>query len=110
MRISMILDEKKYIEQIIHRGTTNKDNLTDVLKYLHSEYGYGACLTTEVHQLFHDNYGYKNFSPFDFLDFAYRIDIGEFDNWFEEKNIPININYEYIDYLESTLSDLGLSA
>ena len=45
-----------------------------------------------------------------FLDFVYRIDTGEFDSWFEENNIPININYEYIEYLESTLSSLGLSA
>lgn len=86
------------------------DNLTDILKYLHNVYGIGACLTKEVHKLFHDNYGYKNFSAFDFLDFVYRIDIGEFDDWFEENNIPININYEYIEYLESTLSSLGLSA
>ena len=111
-----IVDETFNLVDIDKRSTVSDyteeefDNLTDVLKYLHSEYGYGACLTTEVHQLFHDNYGYKNFSPFDFLDFAYRIDIGEFDDWFKEKNIPININYEYIDYLESTLSDLGLSA
>ena len=111
-----IVDETFKLVDIDKRSTVSDyteeefDNLTDVLKYLHSEYGYGACLTTEVHQLFHDTYGYKNFSPFDFLDFAYRIDIGEFDDWFEEKSIPININYEYIDYLESTLSSLGLSA
>ena len=111
-----IVDETFELVDIDKRSTVSDyteeefDNLTDVLKYLHSEYGYGACLTTEVHQLFHDTYGYKNFSPFDFLDFAYRIDIGEFDDWFEEKSIPININYEYIDYLESTLSSLGLSA
>lgn len=86
------------------------DSLTNTLKYLHDEYGMGACLTKEIHKLFHDNYGYKDFSAFDFLDFAYRIDIGEFDDWFEENNMPININYEYIDYLESTLSYLGLSA
>lgn len=86
------------------------DDLTNILKYLHHEYGMGACLIQEIHKLFHDNYGYKNFSAFDFLDFVYRIDIGEFDAWFTGNDIPININYEYMDYLESTLSSLGLSA
>lgn len=52
----------------------------------------------------------KIFPPFDFLDFLYRIDIGEFDNWFDENNLKININYEYVEYLESTLSALAESA
>lgn len=50
-------------------------------------YGYGACINKEVHKLFHDNYGYTKFSPFDFLDFLYRIDVGEFDAWFKENNL-----------------------
>ena len=48
--------------------------------------------------------------PFDFLDFIYRIDIGEFDSWFEENNLKIDINYDYVDYLESTLTALAESA
>lgn len=84
--------------------------LTSVLKFLHGEYGFGACLTKEVHKLFHDNYGYKDFSAFDFLDFAYRVDNGEFADWFSSNSIPVNINFGYIEYLESTLSSLGLSA
>ena len=67
-------------------------------------------MTKEIHKLFHDNYGYKDFTAHDFLDFVYRIDIGEFDNWFVKNNIPIKINYEYIDYLEGTLSALDVSA
>lgn len=86
------------------------DNLTDTLKYLHNEYGYGACIIKDVHVLFHNTYGYKDFSPYDFLDFVYRIDVGEFDNWFKGNNLPIDINYEYVEYLESTLSALDLSA
>ena len=34
----------------------------------------------------------------------------EFDDWFEENKIPININYGYIEYLESTLSALDMGA
>ena len=86
------------------------DTLTDTLKYLHNEYGLGACVTKEVHKLFHDNYGYKDFTAYDFLDFVYRVNNGEFDNWFDKNNIPINININYIEYLESTLSSLGQSA
>ena len=80
------------------------------LKELHSIYGYGACINKEVHKLFHDNYGYTKFSPLDFLDFIYRIDIGEFDGWFEENNLKIDINYDYVDYLESTLIAIAESA
>lgn len=84
--------------------------LRSTLKDLHSVYGYGACVNKDVHKLFHDNYGYTKFSPFDFLDFIYRIDIGEFDSWFEENNLKIDINYDYVDYLESTLIALAESA
>lgn len=75
--------------------------LRDEVNYLHGLYGLGACLNKDVHKLFHDNYGYTGFTPEDFLDFVYRIDIGEFDDWFEENNIPININYDYVEYLEN---------
>lgn len=111
-----IVDETLFLVGIDKRNAVSDytpeefDNLTDVLKYLHIEYGFGACLTKEIYQLFHDNYGYKDFSAFDFLDFVYRIDIGEFDDWFVENSIPININYNYAKYLDSTLSSLGLSA
>ena len=84
--------------------------LRSTLKDLHSIYGYGACINKDVHKLFHDNYGYTKFSPFDFLDFIYRIDIGEFDSWFKENNLKIDINYDYVDYLESTLTALAESA
>ena len=84
--------------------------LRSTLKDLHSVYGYGACINKDVHKLFHDNYGYTKFSPFDFLDFIYRIDIGEFDSWFKENNLKIDINYGYVDYLESTLTALAESA
>lgn len=90
--------------------TEDFEILRSTLKDLHGLYGYGACVNKEVHKLFHDNYGYTNFSPFDFLDFIYRIDIGEFDKWFEENNLKIDINYDYVEYLESTLTALAESA
>ena len=101
------LDKRKVVADYL---VEEFDNITEVLKTLHIEYGFGACLNKDVHKLFHDNYGYIDFSPYDFLGFVYRIDIGEFDNWFKENKLPIDINYEYIEYLESTLSALDLSA
>lgn len=64
MRISMILDEKKYIEQIIHRGKTNKDNLTDVLKilgmYYAQECGYtDEQIKTEFNNFYLKTYGHE---------------------------------------------------
>ena len=111
-----IIDETCRLTGLDKRGNVSDyteeefDALTDTLKYLHNEYGLGACLTKEIHKLFHDNYGYKDFSAYDFLDFAYRVNNGEFNNWFDKNNIPINININYIEYLESTLSSLGKSA
>lgn len=84
-----IVDETFKLVDIDKRNTVSDytegefDNLTDTLKYLHIEYGLGACLSKDVHKLFHDTYGYKDFTAYDFLDFVYRIDIGEFNNWFE---------------------------
>lgn len=86
------------------------DLIRTTLKELHTMYGYGACLHKDVHKLYHDNYGYTKFSPYDFLDFVYRIDIGEFDDWFNEHNLSIEINYNYIEYLESTLTEIEQSA
>lgn len=64
MRISMILDEKKYIEQIIHRGKTKKDNLTDVLKilgmYYAQECGYtDEQIKTEFNNFYVRTYGHE---------------------------------------------------
>lgn len=97
-------------QQVCDYNKEDFDELRLTLKDLHMLYGYGACINKEVHKLFHDNYGYTKFSPFDFLDFLYRIDVGEFDTWFKENNLKININYEYVEYLESTLSALAESA
>ena len=73
---------------------------------LHNIYGLGACVQKDIHKLFHDEYGYTKFTPYDFLDFIYRIDCGEFDKWFKENQLSININYEYVEYLEGILQEM----
>lgn len=80
--------------------------LRQVMINLHILYGYGACIQKDVHKLYHDNYGYINFSPYTFLEFLYDIDSGLYNEWFFENNLEINLNYEYIEYLESTLLQL----
>ena len=80
--------------------------LRSVLKELHELYGFGACVCKDVHKLFHDLYGYIKFNSFDFLDFIYRINSGEFNQWFEGNKLKININYNYVEYLEHILLDL----
>ena len=99
------------VRQKVHDYTEEEFNqLRSLLKELHNLYGYGACVNKKVHKLFHDNYGYTKFSPYDFLDFVYRVDIGEFDKWFEKNGLKIDINYVYIEYLESTINTLVESA
>ena len=80
--------------------------LNDCISMLHEFYGYGACLNENIHKLFHSVYGYKEFTSYDFLDFIYRIDCGEFDDWFAENNLSVNIDYEYVSYLESILQEM----
>lgn len=92
-------------EKVMDYSEEEFAELKNIIKQLHEIFGYGACLQKDVHKLFHDEYGYLNFTPYDFLDFVYRIDCGEFDEWFEEKNLQIDINYKYIEYLEGILQD-----
>ena len=81
-------------------------SLRDICKELHDVYGYGACIDEKVHKLFHDTYGYINFTPYDFLTFICDINNGKYDEWFYSNNLNININYDYVEYLEGTLLKL----
>lgn len=96
----------KIKERVNDYSDTDFDLLKKEIHYLHNIYGYGACVCKDVHKLFHDTYGYTMFTPYDFLDFIYKIDCGEYDKWFEENNLQININYDYVEYLESILQEM----
>ena len=74
---------------------------------LHDFYGYGCPINKKVHKLFHDLYGYKETNYFDFLEFIKRIKLGEFNEWFVENKLSININYKYIDYIKEIIKDVG---
>ena len=50
--------------------------------------------------------GYKETNYFDFLEFIKRIEIGEFNEWFVENKLSININYDYIDYIKEIIKEV----
>lgn len=77
--------------------------ISNKLKELHFTYGYGVALCKPIHKMFHDNYGYINNTPYQFLDFVYRLDIGEFDEFLQNNNLKLNINYQVIEEIESSL-------
>lgn len=69
------------------------------LHSLHNQYGFGACLDKRIHNLFHVNYGYFNFSLNNFVSFVEDLQNGVFDDFLLENNIELNINNSYVDYI-----------
>lgn len=80
--------------------------ITKELQRLHWVYGLGACIEQEIHKLFHDIYSYITFTPYDFLEFLHDIDNGKYNEWFESRSIVINLNREYLSYLETLCDSL----
>lgn len=93
-------------ERVMDYSDEEFELLRSETKKLHSLYGFGACIQKDIHKLFHDVYGYTQFSPYDFLDFIYAIDIGDYDEWFNQHNLQIKINYGYVEYLENILQEI----
>lgn len=81
-------------------------SISDELNKLHSIYGYGAGINKKVHKLFHDDYGYINSSPYDFINFMESIKNGKYDKWFESQGFKININNDYFIYLKQLCDSL----
>jgi hypothetical protein len=54
------------------------EELKDVCLYLHDKYPLGVCLSDEIHELFHKEYGYGNNTPEQFDQFKSRYKNGEF--------------------------------
>jgi hypothetical protein len=53
--------------------------ITDICIKKHYESGFGVCLNSDVHNIFHDNYSVFHFTETDFYDFVERYNNGEFE-------------------------------
>lgn len=95
--INLNIDKRKNVSEY---SECEEIAIRNELKRLHNFYGYGSPINKDVHKLFHDLYGYTNTNYCDFIEFVKRIELGEFDKWFEENNLPVNINYDYINYIK----------
>lgn len=84
---------------ILDYSGSDYNNICVKLNDLHDYYGFGICLNKKVHKLFHDTYGYTHFDVNDFLHFINRIRDGEFDEWFANNDLGINLDNKCIDYL-----------
>lgn len=56
----------------------------------------GVPLHEKIHLLYHRLYNYDN-TPKQFKEFVTRLRLGEFNNFLEENNLELNINYDVIN-------------
>lgn len=88
------------IRKEVSMYTTDELNIFEnIIKELHIEYGLGAVIKTEIHSLFHSNYGYGDNTHLQFTEFTNRLIQGEFDDYLKENNLTLNINYEALNKL-----------
>ena len=102
--INLNIDKRKNVSEY---SECEEIAIRNELKRLHNFYGYGSPINKDVHKLFHDLYGYTNTNYCDFIEFVKRIELGEFDKWFEGNNLPVNINYDYINYIKELQKEVG---
>jgi len=70
LKESLLLNKLDIYENISYYSQEQLDRVTDTLNTLHKKYGYGACLTREIHKDFHDKYGYKDNTPEQFYEYV----------------------------------------
>jgi len=75
------------------------DIIKDNCIKLHLLYGFGVCLCSEIHKLFHKEYGLGNNTHLQFKEFIQRLQSGEFNSYLEENNLTLNLNYESLNKL-----------
>lgn len=79
-------------------------NIKNELIILHENTLYGACLNSTIHTLFHKEYSYYNSTIENFIDFCHCINDGKYNNFFRDNGLLVNINHDYVDYLNASIS------
>jgi len=94
------LDRKKSIGDY---STEEQAQLKQGVRLLHKKYGLGVSLCEPIHMLFHKQYSYDNCTKFDFLEFVNRCISGEFNDYFAEHNLSLNVNPKLYNVLLNNL-------
>lgn len=89
--VSETLDETgfKYTKSLEDYSDKELEILRAAIIKNNNKYGYGVCLTKEIHKTFHDLYGYGNNTPKQFEEFKQRYFNKEFNHL--NKNKLLNI-------------------
>lgn len=74
--------------------------IKETLNNLHTKYGFGIPLVSEIHILFHRLYGSAHCTKRDMYDFILRLMSNEFDDYLMSNNIQLNIHKNLLKYLE----------
>ena len=88
LNIEVKQDVSDYSEEL-------RKELINKIKELHIKHGNGICLTKDLHKIFHDNYGYTNFTKENFVEFTSKYFNQEFDELLIEKHRSINSKSNY---------------
>lgn len=86
------------IKSIVEEYNTDELKLlASNFKQINDSYGFGFVITKQLHNLFHSLYSNRNNTIFQLKEFIIRLRCGEFNNFLEENNLELNINYDVIN-------------
>jgi hypothetical protein len=80
-------------EEISKYDNETLEIIADECIRLHYKYGLGIVINNKLHDLFHKLYKKKNNTKEQFLEFITRLEDGEFNNFLNENNLKLDVNY-----------------